>query len=86
MTLGWSVKSGVPLTKAVSLTTRTSLSRSPPQAAFTCARRLMAQDRAAAAPAGMSMLSPSRPVIQPPGPFEIWPETWTRSPVRTQGT
>jgi hypothetical protein len=85
-TLGCSVKSGAELTKPVSFTTRTSRSRSPPQAARTCARRLIAQVRAAAAPAATSISCRACPVMKPSVPFEICPETWTTSPNRTHGT
>jgi hypothetical protein len=66
-TLGWSVKSGVQLTKPVSFTTRFSRSKSPPQAARACAISDSAQVRAAAAPASVLSVSPSLPLIRPAG-------------------
>ena len=86
MTLGWSMNSGVELTKPTSFTARTTRSRSPPQAFFTCARIEMAQVLAASAPAVTSMSAPRRPLIRPPAFWLIWPETCTRSPTTTKGT
>ena len=86
ITFGWSVKSAVELTNPVSLTTRTSRDQSPPQAFFTCASRLIAQVRAAAAPSSMLMPSPSRPLINAPSACEICPETCTSAPTTTNGT
>ena len=43
MTFGWSVNSGMPLTKPTSFTMRFTRSRSPPQASFSWAMMLMAQ-------------------------------------------
>src|SRR5690606_35728499 len=80
ITLGWSVKSGVEFTKPPSFTTRTIRSRSPPRAARAWARRLRPQRRAASEPSATSIVSPSRPLIRPAGPCEIWPETKRRSP------
>ena len=86
ITFGWSVKSGAELTKPVSLTTRTSRSRSPPQASRSWAMSWIAQVRAAAAPASASMPAPSLPVIGPFASRLTWPETWTRPPTSAKGT
>ena len=51
------------LTKTLSFTQRATRSRSPPQAAFSCARRLMAQSRAAAWPSSSDRSAPSLPTI-----------------------
>src|SRR6056297_432291 len=75
ITAGCWVKSAVELTKPVSFTTRTSRSRSPPQAALTCASRAIAQTFAAAAPASTSMSAPSLPVSSVSPSLAIWPET-----------
>ena len=61
---GWSPKSAVELTKPVSLTTRFSRSRAPPAAALTWASRLIAHNRAAAAPPGEAS---SRRVVESVG-------------------
>ena len=74
-TLGCSVKSGVQLTKPVSLTTRFRRLKSPPQAARAWARSDSAQVRAASAPCSVLSVSPSLPLISPFGPWLICPET-----------
>src|SRR5579872_5815233 len=86
-TFGPSRKSGTELTKPPRRTTRTTLSRSP-SAALTCARRLMAQPRAAAAPCSTLTFAPSLPlaISLPSAPRQTWPETNRRLPLRTKGT
>ena len=98
ITLGWSVKSAVELTKPVSLTTRTMRSRSPPQAARACASRLIAQRRAASAPSATSIVVAEAAPDQAVGASAlIWPETiedrrpgtrahsWPQAPGRRAG-
>ena len=65
ITLGWSMKSAVELTKPTSFTARTTRPKSPPQAFFNCASSEMAQDLAASAPAATSISAPRRPFIRP---------------------
>src|SRR3984885_3913101 len=86
-TFGPSTKSGAELTKPPSRTTRTTLSRSP-SAALTCARRLMAQPRAAALPCSIVTPAPSLPLAinLPSTPRQTWPDTNSKFPLRTKGT
>src|ERR1700723_4596503 len=86
-TFGPSRKSGAELTKPPRRTTRATLSRSP-MAALTCANRLMAQPRAAAAPCSMVTPAPSLPLAinLPSAPRQTWPDTNSKFPLRTKGT
>src|SRR5579863_5772762 len=86
-TFGPSRKSGAELTKPPRRTTRATLSRSP-IAALTCARRLIAQPRAAAAPCSMVTPAPSLPLAinLPSAPRQTWPDTNSKFPLRTKGT
>src|SRR5215472_2923546 len=65
-TSGCWVKSGVALTNTPSFTQRRTRSRSPPQAAFNCARRLTAQSLAAAFPSSREISAPSLPTYLRP--------------------
>src|SRR3546814_1134870 len=86
-TFGWSVKSPVELTKPVSFTTRCPRSRSPPQAALTCAPMLMAQSLAAACPSSSGRPAPSLPWYWGlPSFLGSWTDTKTRLPVCTKPT
>src|ERR1700722_15835782 len=86
-TCGWSVKSGVELTKPTSLTQRTTRSRSSPSAAFTCVNRLRPHSRAACLPSSSEISRPSLPMKRfSPCQWQSWPETNSKPPVRTVGT
>src|SRR5580698_8871660 len=83
-TSGCWVKSGVAFTNTPSLTQRLTRSRSPPQAAFSCAKRLTAQSLAAALPSSIDMSAPSLPTnLRPSGAIVTWPEMKTRLPLTT---
>src|SRR5690606_13589866 len=80
ITSGWSVNSGVELTKPASLTTRVTRS-SEPSAARACASSARPQARAASAPSSAARSAPRRPLAG-----LICPETNSRLPVITKGT
>src|SRR5262249_25002704 len=86
MTLGPSRNEGAELMKPPRRTTCLTLSRSP-SAALTCASTLIAQARAAFWPSSSEPPSPSLPLTTslPLASRQIWPDTNSSAPVRTNG-
>src|SRR6185503_1356236 len=73
------------LTSTMTFTIRLTLLRSP-SAACRVPTRSMATERAAFCPSSVVTSLPSCPVHGLPSRFAIWPERYTRLPVRRNGT